>query len=82
MGDPVEKKKACSSGSTYLRGLREIRRQKALTQRQLAARAGAGQGTVSKLERLERGAYPGTAWRLAEALGVYPADLMRGHRPE
>ncbi len=72
--------RGCSRG-TYLTGLREIRRRRALTQRQLAARAGTGQGTISKLERLERSAYARTVLKLAEALGVPPAELMRERRP-
>ena len=68
----------CSRG-TYLAGLREIRRRRALTQRQLAASSGTGQGTISKIERLERSAYARTVGRLAAALGVAPAELMREH---
>lgn len=59
-----------------LPGLRPARQRLALTQRQLAARDGIGQGTVSKLERLERRAYPQTLQKLAVALGVSPADLV------
>lgn len=40
-----------------LPGLRPTRQRLGLTQRQLASRAGMGQGTITKLERLERGAY-------------------------
>ena len=68
--------RGCSRG-TYLAGLQEIRRRRALTQRQLAARAGTGQGTISKLERLERSAYARTVLKLAAALGVPPAELKR-----
>jgi DNA-binding transcriptional regulator YiaG len=39
-----------------LLGLRPARQRLGLTQRQLASLAGIGQGTVSKLERSERGA--------------------------
>ena len=73
--------RGCGRG-TYLAGLREIRRRRALTQRQLVARSGTGQGTISKLERLERSAYARTVGRLAAALGVSPADLMRERRRE
>ena len=59
-----------------LPGLRSTRQRQGLTQRQLASLAGLGQGTVSKLERLERGAYPQTLQKLAVALGVTPADLI------
>ncbi len=62
-----EKVRKCT-GSIYLASLRSIRRQRALTQRQLAARAGTGQGTISKLERLEREAHANTVQKLATAL--------------
>ena len=84
MDEDTEKKgraRGCSRG-TYLAGLREIRRRQALTQRQLAARAGTGQGTISKLEKLERSARPSSVRKLAAALGVPPADLMRERRPQ
>jgi hypothetical protein len=35
-----------------------------------------GQRTITKLERLERGAYPQTLRKLAMALGVSPSDLV------
>ena len=59
-----------------LPGLRPARQRLGLTQRQLASLAGVGQGTVSKLERLDRGAYPLTLQKLAVALGVSTADLV------
>ena len=68
--------------SIYLPGLRPARQRLGLTQRQLASLAGIGQGTISKLERLERGAYPNTLQKLAMALGVSPADLVEGRDGE
>ena len=59
-----------------LPGLRSARQRLGVTQRDLAAQAGLGQGTVSKLERSERGAYPQTLQKLAVALEVSPADLV------
>lgn len=59
-------------------GLRPARQRLGLTQRELASRAGMGQGTITKLERLERGAYPQTLRKLATALGVTPSDLVEG----
>ena len=59
-------------------GLRPARQRLGFTQRQLASLAGIGQGTVSKLERSERGAYPQTVRKLAGALGVSPAYLVEG----
>jgi transcriptional regulator with XRE-family HTH domain len=61
-----------------LPGLKPARQRLGLTQRQLASLAGMGQGTITKLERLDRGAYPKTLQKLAVALGVSPADLVEG----
>ena len=63
-----------------LPGLRLARQRLGLAQRQLASRAGVGQGTVCKLESMRRGAYPQTVQKLAVALGVSPADLVGGDR--
>jgi transcriptional regulator with XRE-family HTH domain len=65
-----------------LPGLRPARQRLALTQRQLASRAGMGQGTICKLESLQRGAYPQTLQKLAVALRVSPADLVEGRVDE
>ena len=62
----------------YLPSLRPARQRQGLTQRQLASQASIGQGTISKLERSDRGAYPQTLQKLAVALGVSPADLVEG----
>jgi ribosome-binding protein aMBF1 (putative translation factor) len=59
-----------------LPGLRPAHQRLGLSQRQLASLAGMGQGTITKLERLERGAYPKTLQKLAVALGVSPAELV------
>ncbi|HLL40206.1 MAG TPA: helix-turn-helix transcriptional regulator [Rubrobacteraceae bacterium] len=61
-----------------LPGLRPARQRLGLTQRQLASQAGMGQGTITKLERLERGAYPQTLQKLAMVLRVPPSDLVEG----
>jgi len=56
--------------------LRAVRERAALTQRELAAKAGV---TYVQISRIERGAaepYPGTVRKLATALGVAPTDLM------
>lgn len=65
-----------------LPGLRPARQRLGLTQRQLASRAGMGQGTITKLERLERGAYPKSLQKLAVALEVSPAELIEGRLGE
>ena len=65
-----------------LPGLKPARQRLGLTQRQLASQAGIGQGTICKLETLQRGAYPQTLQKLAVALGVTPADLVEGRVDE
>jgi transcriptional regulator with XRE-family HTH domain len=62
--------------------LRELRRRKALTQKELSERAEVSCSTVRLLECGCRGAYPVTMKKLAEALGVPTAALTRGHRPK
>jgi transcriptional regulator with XRE-family HTH domain len=65
-----------SNRGIYLPGLRPARQRRGLTQRQLASRADLGQGTICKLETLQRGAYPKTLRKLAVALEVSTADLV------
>ena len=66
------KRREASSGnrSTPLPGLRAVRQKMGLTQRELAALAGTGSGTISDLETVRRGAYPRTTRKLASALKV------------
>ena len=71
-----------SARSIALLGLRAARQKAGLTQNELAKLAGVGRGTVYRLETLERGGYPRTLRRLARALGVTPAQLVGGRRPE
>ena len=71
-----EQTETYSNRGIPLPGLRPARQRLGLTQRQLAARARTGQQTICKLETLRRGAYPQTLQKLAEALGVSPADLV------
>jgi transcriptional regulator with XRE-family HTH domain len=68
--------------SIPLPGLRAARQQGGLTQGELGKLAGVGRGTVHRLETLERGCYPRTLRKLATALEVAPAHLVRDHRPE
>ena len=66
-----------SNRSTPLPGLGDARRRQGLTQRELAALAGIGAGTVSAVEAGRRGGgYPATVKRLCRALGVTPAELI------
>jgi len=59
-----------------LPSLREIREDKAMSQRNLADRSGVAQSTIVELELNKREAQPSTTRKLAEALGVEPVDLM------
>ena len=58
--------------------LRRLRRRAALSQAELAERAGTTQETISRLERGHHHARGGTLRRLAEALGVEARELMKG----
>ncbi len=58
-----------------LPGLREARRNAALTQTELAGMTGLTQVTISELERQARGAHPSSVRKLANALGVLPKSL-------
>ena len=62
--------------------LRSLRRQAALSQQELAERAGTTQETISRLERGHHAARGRTLRRLAEVLSVEPRDLMRGENDE
>ena len=68
--------------SVPLPGLRASRQSTGLTQRELGKLAGVAAGTVYRLENSRRGAYPVTVRKLAIALGVAPAQLVRDRRPE
>lgn len=57
--------------------LRQLRRQKKLTQEELALRAGIDRSYLGTIERAEHNATVVTLGRLAEALGVSPADLLK-----
>ncbi len=73
---PKEGSMRGSNRSTPLPGLGDARKRQGLTQRELAALAGIGAGTVSDLEVRRRGGYPATVKRLCLALGVTPAELI------
>jgi transcriptional regulator with XRE-family HTH domain len=56
--------------------LRRYRTQQALSQEELAEKAGLVRSTVLKLESGRAKPRPSTIRKLAKALGVKPADLM------
>jgi transcriptional regulator with XRE-family HTH domain len=58
--------------------LRELRRRKGLSQKELGDLARVSPGTVYRLENGLRGAYPGTVRKLATALEVAPEELLHG----
>jgi len=62
--------------STPLPGLRAARRKRGMTQRELAALAKIGHGTVSELETGRRSAYPRTIRRIANGLEISIEDLV------
>ncbi len=56
--------------------LRELRRQKVLSMRELEENSGVSYNTVWRLETGRTGAQPRTIRKLADALGVEPAELL------
>lgn len=59
--------------------LRELRLDKAWTQRELANRADVTKETVSRLEKSRNVPQPTTLGKLARALGVEPKELRHQH---
>ena len=58
--------------------LRELRRERALSLRELAEITGVSHDGIQKLESGQRNAQPRTIRKLAGALGVAPKELMKG----
>ena len=58
--------------------LKDLRIEMALTQAELAARAGVNTATVARLERNETEPHMPTVRKLAAALGVQPRALTKG----
>ena len=72
----TEDQQPYQSRSIPLPRLRELRRSRGLSQKELGELAEVASGTVYRLENGLRGAYPGTVRKLAGALGVTPKDLL------
>jgi transcriptional regulator with XRE-family HTH domain len=70
--------KADQLALAFGRVLRERRTEAGLSQERLALDAGVDRTFVSLLERGERQPTLATLWRLAEALGVAPSELVTG----
>jgi transcriptional regulator with XRE-family HTH domain len=77
-----EDREKCRNRSIPLPYLQELRQSQGLSQRDLGRLAKVSSGTVYRLENGLRGAYPGTVRKLASALEVSPAELVRGHLRE
>ena len=60
-----------------VRRLRELRRQKVLSMRELEEMSGVSYNTIWRLETRKTGAQPRTIRRIAGALGVDPAELVK-----
>jgi transcriptional regulator with XRE-family HTH domain len=58
--------------------LRRLRRERALSQRDLTRMTGIAFDTISRLETGKQRAQPRTIRKLADALGVEPNELMKG----
>jgi transcriptional regulator with XRE-family HTH domain len=58
--------------------LRELRRQKVLSMRELEEMSGVSYNTIWRLENGITGAQPRTIRKIAEVLGVEPAELLKG----
>jgi HTH-type transcriptional regulator, competence development regulator len=58
--------------------LRQLRRRRMLSLRELGQRSGVAFDNINKLENQQRSAQPRTVRKLAEALGVEPHELMKG----
>ncbi len=60
--------------------LRELRRQRVLSMRELEERSGVSYNTIWRLETGKTGAQPRTIRKIAVALGVDPAELVKEER--
>lgn len=58
--------------------LKQLRLERAMTQDELAEAAGIGKNTVNRIERDHTEPRPPTLRKLAQALKVDPAELVRG----
>jgi transcriptional regulator with XRE-family HTH domain len=57
--------------------LKELRRERVLSLRELEERSGVSYNTIWRIEDGRQGAHPRTIRRLAEALGVQPSELIK-----
>lgn len=57
--------------------LRELRRQRVLSMRDLQERSGVSHNTIWRIESGRQGVHPRTIRKLAEALGVEPEEMLK-----
>ena len=57
--------------------LKELRRKRVLSLRELEGRSGVSYNTIWRIEDGRQGAHPRTVRKLAEAIGVEPSELPR-----
>jgi transcriptional regulator with XRE-family HTH domain len=57
--------------------LKELRRERVLSLRELEERSSVSYNTIWRIEDGRQGAHPRTVRKLAEALGVQPSELLR-----
>jgi transcriptional regulator with XRE-family HTH domain len=57
--------------------LRELRRERVLSLRELEERSGVSYNTIWRIEDGRQGAHPRTVRKLADALGVQPSELIK-----
>jgi transcriptional regulator with XRE-family HTH domain len=55
--------------------LKELRRKRVLSLRELEGRSGVSYNTIWRIEDGRQGAHPRTVRKLAEAIGVEPSEL-------
>jgi transcriptional regulator with XRE-family HTH domain len=60
--------------------LKELRVRRALTQEELAEKAGTGKNTINRIERNLTEPHMSTLRKLAQALNVDPAELVKGEQ--
>jgi transcriptional regulator with XRE-family HTH domain len=60
--------------------LKELRKERVLSLRELEGRSGVSYNTIWRLEDGRQGAHPRTIRKLAEALGVDPSELVKEGR--
>ncbi len=56
--------------------LKELRRERVLSLRELEVKSGVSYNTIWRLEDGRQGAHPRTIRKLADALGVEPSELL------